>query len=135
MDWKEAAELTRKLKSREGSDKTASEYLFTGLIVIAFLAIVGIPLIVYVVWAHALVIKTFWAWFIVSAFDLKPLTWAQAWGLSMIVSYLTHVAHTCKSKDERETSEKVAEFVMLLLKPWIALGIGYVCAHYFLHVV
>ena len=133
LSWQEAAALTRKIKA--GNNDSVGGSLAAAFIAVALVLVMAVPLIVYFVWSNALAIKYLWAWFMVPTFDLHPLTWAQAWGLSIVVTYLTHVSHTCKSSDERSTTEKVTEFVALFIKPWVAIGVGYICAHWYMHIV
>lgn len=133
MDWKEAAELTRKLKKNDSGD--VAETLLGGVIVIAAFVLIGVPLAIYFIWSNAFAVQHMWQWFIVSTFDLRPLTMAQSWGIAIIIAYLTHVTFTWKAKDEREMHEKIAELVVTVLKPWVALGVAYICAHFFMKVV
>ncbi len=133
MNWKEVMELARKMKRNEDGDiATTILGVFLGF---AFIVILGISLIAYIIWAHAYAIQHMWQWLICTTFGLKPITWAQAWGFGLIVSYLTHVHNSWKGKDERESHVKIAEFIVLILKPWIALGIAYICAHYFMKAI
>lgn len=135
MDWKEAAELTRKLKRNGSSDSTLTEIVIGAAAVFLFIVLLGIPLAIYAVWANALAIKVMWGWFIVTTFGLEPLSWAQAWGVSLLIAYMTHVSVTWKAEDTRSTAARIGEIIASLIKPWIALGIGYICAHWFMHVV
>jgi len=136
--WKQARGLTQKLKKQQRDDTSIGEKLIewalTGVFIFLILAFFIIPLMVYFIWSHAYVIVKLWAWFIIPIFHLNPITWAQAWGLMIIMSLLT-TASVWKGKDERDTSAKVTEFVVLCLKPWVLLLAGWVCAHYFLHLI
>lgn len=134
LSWQDASELTRKLK-RDSSDSSVGEILLGGILVLLFIVLFGIPLMIYMVWANALAVKLLWGWFVVTTFGLEPLTWAQSWGLAIIIAYLTHVSVVWKAPDTRETPAKIGEIIALVLKPWFAIGIGYVCAHWFMHVV
>jgi hypothetical protein len=133
MNWNEAMQLTK--KSKQTSEPVSFSAIVGGILVggVLFLFF-GLPLIAYFVWAYALVLKTLWAWFICPVFGLNPLSWAQAWGLIMLVGLLTH-QYPSKPKDERDTTTKVIEIAVEVLRPWVALLAGWVCAHYFLHIV
>ena len=137
--WKQARGLTQKLKKQQRDETSIGEKLIEwtlmGIFVLLILAFFVIPLIVYFIWSHAYVLVKLWAWFIVPIFHLEPITWAQAWGLMIAVAFLTHVPSVWKGKDERETHEKVTEFVTLCLKPWLVLVTAWVCARYFLHLI
>lgn len=133
ISWKDASELTRKLKKTDNSSFFAS-LLGIG-IAILLIGAISVPLGIYLIWANAFAIQHMWQWFVASTFGLSPLTMVQSWGLSIIVAYLTHGMYTCKSKDERGNVERVTELVVLFLKPWLVLGVAYVCAHWFMKVV
>ena len=135
--WKQARGLTQKLKKQQSNSMSIGEkfieWFIIGVFGLLILAFFILPVAIYFVWAHAYVLVKLWAWFVVPLFHLEPLTWAQAWGVTIVVTYLTHIHYTWKAKDERNTSEKVTEFFLVFLKPWSVLGVGWVCAHYFLH--
>lgn len=137
--WKQARGFAQKLKKQQRGETSIGEklieWIVVGVSILLITAFFIAPMVVYFVWSHAYVLVKLWAWFIVPIFHFEPLTWAQAWGLMIAVSFLTHVTFTCKGKDEREYSEKVTAFVILWLKPWLVLLTGWVCAHYFLHLV
>jgi len=99
---------------------------------VIIMGIIVIPLMVYSIWAYAFVGAQLWEWFVVSTFGLDPISTAQAWGVSLLLSLWTCSHYTCKSKDEREHSEKIAELVGLLTKPWFYFLLGWICYHYFL---
>src|SRR5947207_15556339 len=82
-------------------------------------------MILYIIWANAFVGMYLWQWFVVP-FDIKPLTMAHAWGLSILISLWTHQHYTCKCKDTRSTSEKTGEIIGIFLYPWMALLMGYI---------
>jgi len=139
--WKQARGLTQKLKKQQQDNESIGEKLIgwvvISVIVLLMIALFVLPLTVYFIWSHAYVLVKLWKWFIVplSPENINQLTLPQAWGLMMVVAFLTHVHFTCNAKDERESHEKIMAFVILFLKPWIVLLTGWVCARYFLHLI
>jgi len=132
MNWNDAAELTRKLKSKHTSGDGTNNIIM-GILLGGFIFLfVFIPLMAYFVWSYAFVLKVIWGWLIVPLFGLPPLNWGQAWALMIVVAYLTHTRHVCMSKDERTTAYKVGEIVGYLVKPWVAFGLAWICKTYFL---
>lgn len=96
----------------------------------ALLALFGIMVLLpilylYGAWAGAFVVTHLWAWYIMPAFGLGALKMIHAYGLTLLVSYITYRHTNLTIKDERETYEKVIEFVILLLYPWMILGLGW----------
>ena len=72
------------------------------------------------------VLSILWRWFIVTAFDVRPLGIASAIGISYVAGFLTF-HYRPSSKNEKSPSEKFTEsVVILLLYPLIALGFSYV---------
>lgn len=108
-----------------------SDFLVNVLAGISVL-IITIPLIVYGVWSTAYVGSILWAWFMVPTFGLPALTMPQAWGVSILVSMWTKQMFTCKSEDERSTSEKIISSVVSMIWPWTFLFFGWVCHHFFM---
>lgn len=70
---------------------------------------------------YAMVVVVLWGWFIVP-FGLPELTIAHAVGLTLLVNmYRTDMKAGAKGEDEWQTM-----LANVMLKPLIALGIGYV---------
>ena len=98
------------------------------LVVIGAIAAFG-GVILYSIWANALVGMYLWQWFVVP-FDIKPLSMAHAWGLSILSCLWTHQTYTWKGEDTRSTSQKIGEFIGALIGPWILLLVGYIAKSY-----
>jgi hypothetical protein len=72
------------------------------------------------------VLTKLWEWFIVPIpmFHAASLSLISAMGICLIIGMLTH--QTEKTKDDRETSEKVIAMVMsIIVKPFIFLFFGW----------
>ncbi len=77
--------------------------------------LIFVLLMLYSSWATAFVGVHLWIWFIVPAvFHVFVLTMPQAFGLSLLIGYLTYQFHQ-GTKDERDIKEKVIKLVTLLL--------------------
>lgn len=88
--------------------------------------IVLLPILyLYGAWAGAFVITHLWAWYVMPAFGVGALKMIHAYGITLLVSYITYRHTKLTIKDERETYEKVIEIVILLLYPWMILGLGW----------
>lgn len=88
----------------------------------ALLALLGFmilfPLLyLYGAWAGAFVVTHLWAWYIMPAFGLGALKMIHAYGITLLVSYITYRHTKFTAKDERETYEKAIELVILLFYP------------------
>lgn len=95
-------------------------------------AVLFFGLMAYGVIASAFVGAKLWAWFMVPAFGLAPLTMAKAYGISLLTHFWTY-NYKSGHKDDRETTQKVCEFVGILIAPWITLFFGWVCHAYFMN--
>lgn len=67
---------------------------------------------------HGFVLKILWLWFVVSTFNLPPISVPQALGISLIAALMTHQA--------RERLETVQEFTWVFIQPVFAIVIGFV---------
>ena len=124
-------ELINKASEKEKKPFSWAEIIIGGITVGAIL-VVSIPIIIYSIWANAYVGKILWEWFVANTFNLPPLTMAQAWGLSMIITMWTYQHNPCKSKEERDKIVVVTEWLVLAAQPWIYLFFGWICYHYFI---
>lgn len=71
------------------------------------------------------VISVLWLWFVVSTFNIAALSVAQAIGLALVVSYLTH--QNQEENTEGSPSEKlIKHFLTSVFRAVFALGIGWI---------
>lgn len=70
-----------------------------------------------------------WAWFLVPAFGVPPLSIPAAIGLALVVSYMTY--QDTNADEDKDTKERVIKGALTLaLKPAMALGFGWVVAQW-----
>lgn len=67
-----------------------------------------------------------WGWFIVPVFHTGALSVVQAMGVLLVVSYLTKSMDTEEKSDESLAEQFAKGFMMALLKPGMALLIGWI---------
>ena len=91
-----------------------------------------IGMILYGAWASAFVIAHMWLWFIVPVFKVAILSKTQAYGLSLVVSYMTYTHYSHYDKDEREWKARFIEILVLILRPWLYLTIAYIVKTFFM---
>ena len=73
---------------------------------------------------HAFVLSKLWAWFVVPLFGLPELSIAYAYGLMLLITYVTK--DTPKYKEDKvSTKEGIHGIVTSILKPLVTLGVGY----------
>jgi len=90
-------------------------------------AIVGFAgLFLYGAWASAFVAVHLWKWYVMKAFGVEALKMIHAYGIALLISYWTYHHRSQHTKDQRETQDKVIEFIMILLYPWIVLFFGWI---------
>ena len=71
------------------------------------------------------VLSVLWDWFIVSHFELKPLTLPVAIGLAMVISYTTHqYDQTESSKDAKDRLIETVTYSFM--KPLLTLFAGWI---------
>lgn len=68
-----------------------------------------------------------WLWFVVPTFGVAPLPIAAAFGLALLVGYLTHQTPPTIKKEYRESST-----ALLLLSPLVTLLVGWVAHTFFM---
>jgi hypothetical protein len=86
-------------------------------------ALLGVYMVVqYLVTGWAL--SYLWSWFIVPQFGAGELSIAQAIGISIVVSFLTYSA--TEAKDERTKDEQFVAMIGHVLRPIMALAIGWI---------
>ena len=67
-----------------------------------------------------------WLWFIVSTFGAVPLGIAQAIGLALVVSFLTHQPDTYQDKNQTGTERLITAVIIAFLSPAVALLFGFI---------
>ena len=81
------------------------------------------------IWLYALTISILWGWFIVPVFALAALTMPQAYGIGVLMMFLTH--RVSQDKDTKE--ENVYEvFGASISKSLICLLMGWICVTFFM---
>ena len=98
------------------------EQLLLGILVLGgvaafFAVLVGFS--IYRGWA----LSYLWQWFMVPI-GIPTLSVPQCIGITLVVSFLTHQYYR-EPEDKRETSEKIAAGVILILGPLLTLGFGW----------
>lgn len=97
--------------------------LLAGLIVVfGVVATVGGVIAVSVI-INGYVLSILWAWFLVSL-GLPALSVAHAIGVGMCVTWLTYTHKTSTEEDKSKALEGL--FTVMILRPLIFLGIGYI---------
>lgn len=76
----------------------------------------GLGLAVY----RGIVLSILWTWFVVRIFEVRPITWVEAIGFSMVVAFLTYQHHdTEKTTEWWETAlVGVIYYTVILLFGW-----------------
>jgi hypothetical protein len=101
-------------------DEVTKEKMMKVIGYIATLVVFGF---IGAVWG-AFVLCKLWEWFIVEQFGIAQIGITTAIGLSLIVSYLTHLN---TGNDDKEPCEKLIEVVVVvLLKPAYTLLFGWI---------
>src|SRR6266404_2677862 len=77
----------------------------------------------YSAFVSAFVGAHLWLWFVVPVFGVSPLTFPQAFGLSLLLNYWTHQHFSQHIRDERKWKEKMPETLGLLSRPWWILAV------------
>lgn len=100
-------------------EKSLIDFLI-GLLIIAGIAVAFPALIFVLAVVRAFVISQLWTWYIVPFFGAAALPLAVAFGISLLIGYLTPTVH---AKDERPLKDKLFYIVgyplFVLLFGWI----------------
>jgi hypothetical protein len=79
------------------------------------------------------VLSQLWQWFVVTTFNLRPLSIPEAIGIAMVVGFLTHEYNDSK-KEEHKGWAVVVPLLMAFVGPLITLLAGYILySSYFVH--
>ena len=95
-----------------------------GTLVVSAGVIVGLAIV------DGWVLSILWDWFVVSLFGLQSLSIPQAIGFSLVVGYLTH--QTMPNQKNKDDKVDYVALASQLLKPFMALFIGWVVYTYFI---
>lgn len=89
------------------------------LMIIGVLALAAISSII-----NGYALSVLWGWFVAPTFELPTLGIAQAIGIALVVTFLTH---QYTDEDDKEFSEKIGHAISAsVLKPLIYLLIGWI---------
>lgn len=77
------------------------------------------------------VLSLLWAWFIVAAFEIRPLSIPAAIGIALIARYLTYQWNVKEPDYESASHRTYMSISMAILYPAFALAFGYI-AHLFM---
>ena len=95
--------------------------------------IVIIPIAIYGYVINGWVLSLLWLWFIVPVFHVVALTIPQSIGITMIVGFLTKQMTNDKGEeDKRTTSKKIIDFLVIIISPFLTLGIGWIVYNFFI---
>lgn len=95
---------------------------------VVILALLGIPAMIFFSsllngWA----LSVLWRWFVSPVFEIRNLGIAEAIGLSLIVSYLTHQAQN-KNREENSLANTLG---LVIVRPLFSVLIGW-CIKFFI---
>lgn len=100
------------------SDNNLLSATLAGCLVVGIL----VPILAgYMIISMAFILPFLWSWFIVPL-GAEPIGMAHAYGLATIIHFFT--VSTDLKADDREVDRGKA--IALLLRPWIALLVGYI---------
>ncbi len=71
-----------------------------------------------------------WNWFILSTFELSPLTTAQAIGIAMLIKFLTYQYVDTQPEDEYLKQETVKIIIYAFLRTLFILCFGWIVAQF-----
>lgn len=83
-------------------------------------------LIIYTSFTWGFVLFKFWYWFLLPVFTTVPeISFWQALGLMFIINLFNRKSPTVGIKDEYLKDNKKTVWALVILMPWITLGVGY----------
>lgn len=88
-----------------------------GIFVVAFV-VLCIPALLLNGWAFMVL----WEWFVVPTANLRALSFGEALGMSLVVSYVTSGSPSFR---EKTTAEAFKSLAWIFAKPLISLGVGW----------
>jgi len=93
-------------------DSTTSSLIFS---------VLAVPVLIFgLCIVRSYVISTLWGWYVVPFFSMQPMPMVIAFGLSLMISYLTPFNHTA---DTRTSSAKIQ---YAIYQPLVAILLGYI---------
>jgi hypothetical protein len=103
----------------------------------SILILLGSILLVILVAGHGIIAygycsKMLWQWFMVPIWDVKPITWLQAYGLYVLVRLFTsdNPFQGTDSLKNLTKPEKIGRIIGSMIIPWVALLTGYIVKCY-----
>lgn len=72
---------------------------------------------------RAMVIRDLWLWFIAPQFHLAPLTLVNAWGLSLLIGFMT-LQYQSSPKKEDDLAYSISVACYMILSPLMVWGWG-----------
>lgn len=85
-----------------------------------FVALFAAPIVALFLLLTGLVVSDLWEWFIVPIFGLEPLTFGQAIGLSLFLSFTCKHHKLTKTEEEKEKDwESIIKFFCFTLFCWL----------------
>ena len=69
------------------------------------------------------VFMSLWNWYIPTVFGFQSLTIVQAFGISLVVSFVTHQVHLVSHQVKKENKYAL---ITTLLKPFVYLAFGFI---------
>lgn len=75
---------------------------------------------------NALVLSQLWGWFIVTSFDVSPLSLAGAAGVALVMSMLTHQSQSYKDTKQADWTSLAVDTVTSILSPLVYLFMGWI---------
>ncbi len=74
------------------------------------------------------VLSKLWAWFMVPIFHMPALSVPQSIGIALVIGYLTKQYSNAKEEDDPKKTRTF--WALMLVKPFLALLIGFIVKHY-----
>lgn len=110
-----------------------SDDVLKGIILAGGAVLVGMPLFVGLMVAlgalHAWVLSKLWTWFVTPIFGIETPALPLLFGLSLIVSLMTHQTQpNCTKDKDKENLHNLGVFA----SPFFTLLVGYLCKTWFL---
>jgi len=118
VDAKELRMVRKILKEHDTTPKKSN-----GCVTVLLLIFVVVPVIIaYSAFAVCIVLQQMWAWFVVPL-GLPAISFGWAYGLGLIITWLTQSVETTTNINNKENGGKI---FWSLMRPWTILLFGYV---------
>ena len=126
-DMKPEDKLLARLEAKEKKDSSFLATLTVGCAGgLGAIVLIGLAWF-YGIFAYGYVGSVMWVWFVMNLFPTAPaITWLQAAGLSLLVSFFTRDHLYKKIDPDQSTMDKVLTPIVPTVAPWITLLMGYI---------